>query len=48
MNVELERMWNEAAMAYIKVLSRHLLLVTEKIHDYTSVRIVGVLAEIQT
>jgi hypothetical protein len=41
-------MWNEAAVAYFKVLSRHLRLVAEKIYGYISVRIVGVPAESRT
>jgi hypothetical protein len=39
-------MWNEAAVAYFKILSRHLPLVTEKIHEH--LRMVDVPAEIRT
>jgi hypothetical protein len=32
-NNELERMWKEAAMAYLKILTRHLPGLTEELHE---------------
>jgi hypothetical protein len=45
MNDELERIWKEAAVAKVKVLSQHLPGGTEESHEKSPVTIVGFRAD---